>query len=117
MQEFMVAQKSSNDFVKNQFFNLKTKVEQGQKNYQAAIQDLEAKSGRIFDQYKAMNVSNTKVNSDRSKPVTSHSTPKPEQGVDSSHSVRRSTSKDIKSKNSILKNTKSSSAYVRKTLH
>ncbi|GJV56111.1 hypothetical protein Tco_1457116 [Tanacetum coccineum] len=29
MREFMVAQKSSNDFVKNQFFNLKTKVEQG----------------------------------------------------------------------------------------
>ncbi|GJX33425.1 hypothetical protein Tco_0243280 [Tanacetum coccineum] len=103
--------------------------------------------------HKAMNASNTKVNSDRSKPVTSQSTPKPEQGqkhnenvitrgmykinkqdmktpgskantnvsnftsVESSHSVRRSTSKDIKSKNSILKNTKSSSTYVWKTLN
>ncbi|GJW14657.1 retrovirus-related pol polyprotein from transposon TNT 1-94 [Tanacetum coccineum] len=66
---------------------------------------------------KAMNASNTKVNSDRSKPVTSQSTPKPEQGVGSSHSVRRSTSKDNKSKNSILKNTKSSSIYVWKTLN
>ncbi|GJS08605.1 reverse transcriptase domain-containing protein [Tanacetum coccineum] len=102
---------------------------------------------------KAMNASNTKVNSDRSKPVTSKSTPKPEQGqkhhknvitrgmykinkqdiktqdskdninvsnstgVGSSHSVRRSTSEDNKSKNSILKNTKSSSTYVRKTLN
>ncbi|GJU01409.1 hypothetical protein Tco_1111747 [Tanacetum coccineum] len=64
-----------------------------------------------------MNASNTKVNSDRSKPVTSQSTPKPEQGVESSHSVRRSTSKDIKSKNSILKNTKSLSTYVWKTLN
>ncbi|GKA03937.1 retrovirus-related pol polyprotein from transposon TNT 1-94 [Tanacetum coccineum] len=99
---------------------------------------------------KAMNASNTKVNSDRSKPVTSQSTPKPEQGqkhnenvitrgmykinkqdtntpdskantnvsdstgVGSSHSVRRSTSKDNKSKNSILKNT---STYVWKTLN
>ncbi|GKA76222.1 hypothetical protein Tco_0782683 [Tanacetum coccineum] len=59
-----------------------------------------------------MNASNTKVNSDRSKPVTSQSTPKQEQGVESSHSVRRSTSKDIKSKNNILKNTKSSSTYA-----
>ncbi|GKB08983.1 retrovirus-related pol polyprotein from transposon TNT 1-94, partial [Tanacetum coccineum] len=67
--------------------------------------------------HKAMNVTNTKVNSDRSKPVTSQSTSKPEQGVESSHSVRRSTSKDIKSKNSILKNTKSSSTYVWKTLN
>ncbi|GKE16286.1 hypothetical protein Tco_1423863, partial [Tanacetum coccineum] len=50
MQEFMVAQKSSNDFVKNQFFNLKTKVEQGQKNHQASIQDLEIKFGRLSDQ-------------------------------------------------------------------
>ncbi|GKE97545.1 hypothetical protein Tco_0020896, partial [Tanacetum coccineum] len=38
-------------------------------------------------------------------------------GVESSHSVRRSTTKDIKSKNSILKNTKSSSTYVWKTLN
>ncbi|GJS82437.1 retrovirus-related pol polyprotein from transposon TNT 1-94 [Tanacetum coccineum] len=64
---------------------------------------------------KAMNVSNTKVNIDKSKLVTSQSTPKPEKGVGSSHSVRRSTSKDNKSKNSVLKNTKSSSTYVGKT--
>ncbi|GJZ05975.1 hypothetical protein Tco_0539768 [Tanacetum coccineum] len=50
MREFMVAQKSLNDFVKNQFFNLKTKVEQGQKNHQASIQDLETKFGRLSDQ-------------------------------------------------------------------
>ncbi|GKA05398.1 hypothetical protein Tco_0684518 [Tanacetum coccineum] len=50
MREFSVAQKSSNDFVKNQFFNLKTKVEQGQKNHQAAIQDLEIKFVRLSDQ-------------------------------------------------------------------
>ncbi|GKA78521.1 hypothetical protein Tco_0785058 [Tanacetum coccineum] len=50
MREFMVAQKSSNDFVKNQFFDLKTKVEQGQKNHQASIQDLEIKFGRLSDQ-------------------------------------------------------------------
>ncbi|GJX15103.1 hypothetical protein Tco_0206861 [Tanacetum coccineum] len=50
MREFMVAQKSSNDFVKNQFFILKIKVEHGQKNHQAAIQDLETKFGRLSDQ-------------------------------------------------------------------
>ncbi|GKD36126.1 hypothetical protein Tco_1251635 [Tanacetum coccineum] len=50
MREFMVAQKLSNDFVKNQFFNLKTKVEQGQKNHQASSQDLETKFGRLSDQ-------------------------------------------------------------------
>ncbi|GKE44866.1 reverse transcriptase domain-containing protein [Tanacetum coccineum] len=50
MREFMVAQKSSNDFVKNQFFNLKTKVEQGQKNHQLAIQDLETMFGRLSNQ-------------------------------------------------------------------
>ncbi|GJU82227.1 hypothetical protein Tco_1284592 [Tanacetum coccineum] len=49
MREFVIAQKTVNDFVKNQFYNLKTKVEQGQKNHQAAIQDLEAKFGRISD--------------------------------------------------------------------
>ncbi|GJU23849.1 reverse transcriptase domain-containing protein [Tanacetum coccineum] len=38
-----------NDFVKNQFYNLKTKVEQGQKNHQYAIQDLETKFVRISD--------------------------------------------------------------------
>ncbi|GJV67324.1 hypothetical protein Tco_1482833 [Tanacetum coccineum] len=32
------------------FFNLKTKVEQGQKNHQAAIQDLETKFGQLSDQ-------------------------------------------------------------------
>ncbi|GKD75388.1 reverse transcriptase domain-containing protein, partial [Tanacetum coccineum] len=47
MREFVVSQKAANDFVKNQFYNLKTKVEQGQKNHQAAIQDLEMKFGRI----------------------------------------------------------------------
>ncbi|GJZ19462.1 hypothetical protein Tco_0556052 [Tanacetum coccineum] len=43
MREIVIAQKTTNDFVKNQFYNLKTKVEQGQKNHQAAIQDLETK--------------------------------------------------------------------------
>ncbi|GJW91939.1 reverse transcriptase domain-containing protein [Tanacetum coccineum] len=37
-------------FVKNQFFNFKTKVKQGQKNYQAAIYDLETKFGRSDQQ-------------------------------------------------------------------
>ncbi|GKA17990.1 hypothetical protein Tco_0697827 [Tanacetum coccineum] len=50
MREFMVAQKSSNNFVKNQFFNLKTQVELGQKNHQIEIQDLETKFGRLSDQ-------------------------------------------------------------------
>nr|GEW13880.1 reverse transcriptase domain-containing protein [Tanacetum cinerariifolium] len=45
MREFVIAQKTANDFVKNQFYNLKTKVEQGKKNHQAAIQDLETKFG------------------------------------------------------------------------
>ncbi|GKA35998.1 reverse transcriptase domain-containing protein [Tanacetum coccineum] len=49
MREFVIAQKTANDFVKNQFYNLKTKVEQGQKNHQAAIQDIETKFGRISD--------------------------------------------------------------------
>ncbi|GJQ91769.1 zinc finger, CCHC-type containing protein [Tanacetum coccineum] len=44
MREFVIAQKTANDFVKNQFYNLKTKVEQGQKNHQAAIQDIETKN-------------------------------------------------------------------------
>ncbi|GJY80373.1 hypothetical protein Tco_0493124 [Tanacetum coccineum] len=43
MREFIVAQKTSNEFVRNQFFNLITKVEQGQKNHQSTIQDLETK--------------------------------------------------------------------------
>ncbi|GJY54696.1 hypothetical protein Tco_0446360 [Tanacetum coccineum] len=50
MHKFLVAQRSSNEFVRNQFFNLKTKVEQGLKNYQSVIQDLETKFGRISDQ-------------------------------------------------------------------
>ncbi|GKD93828.1 retrovirus-related pol polyprotein from transposon TNT 1-94, partial [Tanacetum coccineum] len=64
---------------------------------------------------KAKKVLNTKVNADRSKPVTSHSTPK-NKGVESSNSVRRPKSKDCKSKNRVLKNIndKSSSAHVRK---
>ncbi|GJR78281.1 putative ribonuclease H-like domain-containing protein [Tanacetum coccineum] len=73
---------------------------------------------------KAKNVSNTKVTSDRSKPVTSQSTPIIKQkqqhnanviarGI--SNSVRRPKSKDNKSKNNVLKNTKSSSTYVLKT--
>ncbi|GKB83748.1 reverse transcriptase domain-containing protein [Tanacetum coccineum] len=49
MREFVIEQKTMNDFVKNQFYNLKTKVEQGQKNHQAAIQDLETKFVRISD--------------------------------------------------------------------
>nr|GEW01459.1 reverse transcriptase domain-containing protein [Tanacetum cinerariifolium] len=49
MREFIIAQKKSNDFVKNQFYNLKTKVKQGQKNHQVAIQDIETKFGRISD--------------------------------------------------------------------
>ncbi|GJV96226.1 retrovirus-related pol polyprotein from transposon TNT 1-94 [Tanacetum coccineum] len=100
---------------------------------------------------KAKNVSNTKVTSDRSKPVTSQSTPTIKQrqqhngnviakgmykinqedtktkqskaninvsnstGVGSSNSIRRPKSKDNKSKNNVLKNTKSSSSYVLKT--
>ncbi|GJW71538.1 hypothetical protein Tco_0128455 [Tanacetum coccineum] len=51
MREFVVAQRSSNEFVRNQLFNLKTKIEQGLKNHQAAIQDLETKFGRLADQY------------------------------------------------------------------
>ncbi|GJQ94877.1 hypothetical protein Tco_0006016 [Tanacetum coccineum] len=97
---------------------------------------------------KATNVSNTKVPSDKSKPITSQSTPKTEQSgknnenviargmykiikqetktsnskaninvlnstsVESSNSVRRPKSKDTKSKNRVLKNTKGSSTYV-----
>ncbi|GJU69890.1 hypothetical protein Tco_1256149 [Tanacetum coccineum] len=49
LREFVIAQKTANDFVKNQFYNLKTKVEQGQKNHRFAIQDLETKFGRISD--------------------------------------------------------------------
>ncbi|GJW80310.1 reverse transcriptase domain-containing protein [Tanacetum coccineum] len=66
MREFMVAQKLSNDFVKNQFFNLKIKVEHGQKNHKAAIQDLETKFGRLSDQCSSRPIgslpSNTQTN-------------------------------------------------------
>ncbi|GKC25643.1 hypothetical protein Tco_1027793 [Tanacetum coccineum] len=48
MREFMVAQRSLNEFVRNKFFNLKTKVEQGQKNHQAAIQGLET-NGKTYN--------------------------------------------------------------------
>ncbi|GKA05542.1 hypothetical protein Tco_0684662 [Tanacetum coccineum] len=63
---------------------------------------------------KAKKLSNSKVNADRSKPVTSHPTPNNEQGVESSNSVRRQKSKDTKSKNRVLKNTnaKSLTAHV-----
>ena len=51
MRDFVTTQKATNEFVKSQFFNLKTKVEQGQKNHQASIQDLEQNFGRISDQF------------------------------------------------------------------
>ncbi|GJW70063.1 hypothetical protein Tco_0126980 [Tanacetum coccineum] len=76
MREFVIAQKTSNDFVKNQFYNLKTKVEQGQKNHQAAIQDLETKFGRISDHQSSRLTgtlpSNTQTNP---KPSTSNERP------------------------------------------
>ncbi|GKD38165.1 hypothetical protein Tco_1258372 [Tanacetum coccineum] len=65
---------------------------------------------------KAKKVSNTEVKVDRSKPVTSHSTPKNEQSqkqrVESSNSVKRRKSKDTKSKNRVLKNTKVKSPSI-----
>ncbi|GJX27842.1 hypothetical protein Tco_0235921 [Tanacetum coccineum] len=66
---------------------------------------------------KAKKVSNYKVNVDRSKPVTSHSTPTNEQ--ESSNSVRRQKFKDTKLKNRVLKNTndKISTAHVQKMSH
>ncbi|GJY80492.1 hypothetical protein Tco_0493243 [Tanacetum coccineum] len=70
------AQKTANDFVKNQFYNLKTKVEQGQKNHQAAIQDIETKFGRISDHQSSRPTgtltSNTQTNP---KPSTSNERP------------------------------------------
>ncbi|GKC11289.1 hypothetical protein Tco_1008071 [Tanacetum coccineum] len=76
MREFVVAQKAANEFVKNQFYNLKTKVEQGQKNHQAAIQDLETKFGRISDHQSSRPTgtlpSNTQTNP---KPSTSNDKP------------------------------------------
>ncbi|GKB11795.1 hypothetical protein Tco_0845718, partial [Tanacetum coccineum] len=76
MREFVIVQKIANDFVKNQFYNLKTKVEQGQKNHQAAIQDLETKFGRISDHQSSRPTgtlpSNTQTNP---KPSTSNERP------------------------------------------
>ncbi|GJT89673.1 hypothetical protein Tco_1078518 [Tanacetum coccineum] len=76
MREFIIAQKTSNDFVKNQFYNLKTKVEQGQKNNQAVIQDLETKFGRISNHQSSRTMgmlpSNTQTNP---KPSTSNERP------------------------------------------
>ncbi|GKB61943.1 hypothetical protein Tco_0918129 [Tanacetum coccineum] len=65
---------------------------------------------------KAKKISNTEVKADRSKPVTSHSTPKNEQRVESYNSVKRPKSKDTKSKNRVSKNTnvKSPSANAQK---
>nr|GEU91299.1 reverse transcriptase domain-containing protein [Tanacetum cinerariifolium] len=68
VREFVIAQKASNDFVKNQFYNLKTKVKQGQKNHQAAIQDLKTKFGRISDHQS----SNTQT---KQKPLISNEKP------------------------------------------
>ena len=51
MRDFVTTQKATNEFVKAQFFNLRKKVEQGQKNHQASIQDLENKFGRLSDQF------------------------------------------------------------------
>ncbi|GKB52994.1 hypothetical protein Tco_0903747 [Tanacetum coccineum] len=61
--EFMVAQNSSNDFVKTQFFNLKTKVEQGKKNHQAVIQDLET-NGKTYDPPVNLNAKTTIIHDD-----------------------------------------------------
>ncbi|GJZ90413.1 hypothetical protein Tco_0662340 [Tanacetum coccineum] len=65
---------------------------------------------------KAKKVSTTKVNTDRSKPITSYLTPKNEQSVESSNSVRRQKSKATKSKDRVLKSKtdKRSSAHVLK---
>nr|GEY45715.1 hypothetical protein [Tanacetum cinerariifolium] len=77
---------------------------------------------------KAKKVLNTKVNTDKSKPVTSHSIPKKskvknkvrmlsqEECVESSNSVRRPQSNDTKSKDKVLKNNndKRSSTHDRK---
>nr|GFA52670.1 integrase, catalytic region, zinc finger, CCHC-type, peptidase aspartic, catalytic [Tanacetum cinerariifolium] len=54
-------------------------------------------------------VSKDKVKTDKSKPVTSCSTPKNEQGVASSSSVKRPESKDTNLKKRVLLNTKSKS--------
>ncbi|GJT65199.1 hypothetical protein Tco_1016679 [Tanacetum coccineum] len=92
-----------------------------------AYSDVRSKNQDLF---MAKKVSNPEDNTDRSKPVTLHSTPKNKQKQKknanviaqgmykrSSNSVRRPKSNDTKSNNRVLKNTnaKSSSAYVRKT--
>ncbi|GJT17196.1 retrovirus-related pol polyprotein from transposon TNT 1-94 [Tanacetum coccineum] len=93
-----------------------------QKTY--AYGDVRSKNQDLLMAKKA---SNPEDNTDRSKPVTSHSTPKNKQKQEKNanviargmnfNSVRRPTSKDTKSENRVMKNTnaKSSSAYVRKT--
>ncbi|GJU82856.1 hypothetical protein Tco_1285221 [Tanacetum coccineum] len=67
---------TANDFVKNQFYNLKTKVEQGQKNHQAAIQDLETKFCKIFDQ-QSSRPTGTLPSNTQTNPKSSTSTKKP----------------------------------------
>ncbi|GJU87007.1 hypothetical protein Tco_1294553 [Tanacetum coccineum] len=76
MREFVIAQKTTNDFVKNQFYNLKTKVEQGQKNHQAAIQDLETKFGRISD-HQTLRPTGTLPRNTQTNPKPSTSNEKP----------------------------------------
>ncbi|GJW33117.1 reverse transcriptase domain-containing protein [Tanacetum coccineum] len=72
----LMAYSNSGSNTKNQFYNLKTKVEQGQKNHQAAIQDLETKFGRISDHQSSRPtgtlLSNTQTNP---KPSTSNERP------------------------------------------
>ncbi|GKB71383.1 hypothetical protein Tco_0932795 [Tanacetum coccineum] len=76
MREFVIAQKTANDFFKNQFYNLKTKVEQEQKNHQATIQDLETKFGRISDQQSSRPTSTLPSNTQTNpKPSTSNEKP------------------------------------------
>ncbi|GJX10444.1 hypothetical protein Tco_0200303 [Tanacetum coccineum] len=76
MREFVIAQKTANDFVKNQFYNLKTKVGQGQKNHQAATQDLKTKFGRIFDQQSSRPTGTLPRNTQTNlKPSTSNEKP------------------------------------------
>ncbi|GJU51622.1 hypothetical protein Tco_1221177 [Tanacetum coccineum] len=76
LREFVIAQKTANDFVKNQFYNLKTKVEQGQKNHQVAIQDLETKFGRISD-HQSSRPPGTLPNNTQTNPKPSTSNEKP----------------------------------------
>ncbi|GKF52430.1 hypothetical protein Tco_0159340 [Tanacetum coccineum] len=76
IREFVVAQNAANDFVKNRFYNLKTKVDQGQKNYQAAIQDLETKFGRISD-HQSLRPTGTLLSNTQNNPKPSTSNDKP----------------------------------------